>query len=935
MATKKLYKLVAFAGIVAVFLMAAAMLSCDKRSAVSTPENNNHVGINNILVSLSPNQLHLASREAIDSVQVLIAVVDSSGVGVSGIKPTITRTPNIGFMTQPDSTNSLGQTTAAFIAEPGIYRPIDITVTVGNITQTVHLIISGPSSYNLTLSYSPPIPKLIDHEAAPYVITANLVDTTQRGVSGQQVTFAVLNQVGRIGFADPNTTTPITNSQGQVEALFYNTQMDEVLLPDSAIIQAVTRAPFDTGSGYLAASIAVPLRRVHNTLSLQANPQTVVGDGGSSVDVRAFLLDTDGHGIVGDTVKFSNPSHDGYLLATAVTDENGIATNTFTPFPGHNTSITTSIVADYKLGSVVHQAVSNTDVLITPVRTIGHITVSLQKTYIVANGTDSSSIFITVQDSTGGLIADGTVIHLEKSGTGQLSSPQVTTSGGQARAKITAPPNITAPGAKYDTVTVWGNVTDSTIVTVKVAVFYIPGPISQLSFIRPESTVTLVAGSGDTCSVWVLAVDVNGNPVQDGTQISFMHTPVILSSMNPQAAATFNGMATSLYLIGSGTGDDNVTAWILNPANTQDTIKTVHPVVFHCISSTATTLELSASVTNIEVGGTSTQIIATLQDAYGNPLSEGYPVAFDITVSPGTSPIEKPSFDTQSLSEHDTVVTNINGRAILQLYSGQRAGAVSIRACTVPQPPDFLHVCTEKSLVTISSGPPDHITFAFSSNGEAEPPARFVQVGAIVGDQFSNPVQYGTAVYFGLVPPDLANIEGNSFTGGPRPYHSDSTQGVAYTRIIYGCQATFEGIRVIASSAGDSAEVLDTSSTYTLPIYQGEIGLVANPGALWTVDNLHSHRDTSWITATLTDGGGCRIRNGIINFTAPVVGEILGQSIDTTDIDGHAGCMFIIYGDQIPTLPDGRTTIDATVKATLVQKPSVWSVITITCSRPQ
>jgi hypothetical protein len=423
--------------------------------------------------------------------------------------------------------------------------------------------------------------------------------------------------------------------------------------------------------------------------------------------------------------------------------------------------------------------------------------------------------------------------------------------------------------------------------------------------------------------------------VQDGTQISFKHEPVLLSSMNPQAAATFNGMATSLYLVGSGTGDDNVTAWILNPINAQDTIKTVHPIVFHCISSTATTLELSASITNIEVGGTSTQIIATLQDAYGNSLSEGYPVAFDITVSPGADSLEKPSFDTQFLLQHATVETNINGKAILQLYSGRRAGAVSIRACTVPQPPDYLHVCTEKSLVTISSGPPDHINFAFSSNGEAEPPARFVQVGAIVGDKFSNPVQYGTAVYFGLVPSDLANIEGNSFTGGPRSYHPDSTQGVAYTRVIYGCGSTFMGIRVVASSAGDSVEVVDTSTAYTLPIYQGEIGLVANPGALWCLGPAHTQTDTSRISATLTDGGGCRIQGGIINFTAPVVGEIVGQSLDTTDVEGHAYCLFRIHGDQIPTLPDGRTTIDATVKATLVQKPSVWSVITITCARPQ
>ncbi len=934
MATNKFYKLVVYGCIVMAILMAAAMLSCDKRNAVSSPENGGGVpGISNILVSLNPNQLRLASRDAIDTVQVLIAVVDSNGVGVPKVQVHVTRTPSIGFLTQPDSTDDMGQTRALFVAEPGVYDTTRIKVNVGNIIQTALLAISGPTRYTLNLTFSPPIPKLIDHEAAPYTITGNLVDSTQRGVSGQQVIFAVLNQVGRIGFSDPNTTVPVTNSQGLVEALFYNTETDEIMLPDTAVIQAVTRAP--SGSGFLSADVKVPLRPVHNSLTLQATPSTIVGDGASSVSIRAFLLDTDGHGIVGDTVKFSNPTHDGYLLANAITDANGIATNNFTPFAGRDTTIITRIVADYKAGSPVHQAISTVNVTVSPIRSIGFITLSLQKQNVVANAADSSAIFITVQDSTGGLIADGTIIHLEHSGIGVLSAPQVTTTDGQARAKITGPANINGgPSTKVDTITVWGNVTDSTVIKASAVVNYIPGNIFQMAFVSPDSTVNLVAGSGDTCSVWVLAVDVNGNPVANGTQISFRNTPVISSSLTPQAAGTFDGYARSIYLVGSGTGDDNVTAWITNPTNANDTIRTVHPIVFRCLSSSATTLELSASQTNIEVGGTSTQIIATLQDAYGNPLSEGYWVSFDITVSPGADPIDKPSFDTQQLTQHDTVATNINGQAILQLYSGRRAGAVSIRACTVPLPPESLFVCNEKSLVTISSGPPDHINFAFSSNGEAEPPARFVQVGAVVGDRFSNDVQYGTAVYFSLIPNDRANIEGDSYTGGARQYHPDSTAGVAYTRIIYGCLATFKGIQVIASSAGDSIEVVDTSGTYTLPIFEGEIGLMANPGALWTPNQNQTSTDTAFITASLIDGGGCAIEGGIITFVAQVAGEILPPSTDTTDVNGLATCRFVIHGNQIPRLPDGRATIDAGVKATLMQKTSVFSVINITCSTP-
>ena len=944
MATKSYYRLVVIGSLIMVLLGAMAMLSCDKRSAVGSTENGTNIGIGNILLTLSPNQLRLASSEATDSVIVGIAVVDSEGVGVQGARVTITRSPQIGFLTQPDTTNAQGRTTALFVAEPGVYDSTRIIATAGGVTKTALLVISGPSNYTLSLTYSPPVPKLIDHEADPYTITATLVDTTQRGVSGQPVTFAVLNQVGRIGFSDPDITIPRTNSNGIVEALFYNTQNDEVNLPTSANIQAITAAP--SGGGILAASISIPLRRVQNVLTLEATPSQIVGDGTSYSTIRAFLIDSDGHGIVNDTVYFSDLDHKGSIQAINITNANGLATSSYIPFGGTDHPDTARIKAEYRPGSIVHQATATSNVVITPIRSIGIITVSLQKQSLTANGLDTSSIFITVQDSSGGLIADGTLIYLDHTGTGFLSAPQASTSDGQARVKITAPANIVG-GLKIDSIFVSGHLSDSVIVADTAIVTYVPGPISQLEFSYPESTITLIAGSGDTCSVIVCGIDANGNPVANGTQIRFRNDLDSCSSITPSAASTLDGCARTTYLVGSCTGDDNVIAYIPNPANPNDTIRTLHPVVFRCISANATTLSLTASNSNIVVGGASSQIIATLQDAYGNPLTEGYQVAFDITVAPGSrnNPGERPSFDTQFLVEHDTVPTNINGQAIIQLYSGIRSGSVAIRACTVPLPPDSLYVCNEKSLVTISSGPPNFITITFSYTGEALPntPERFVQVGAIVGDRFSNPVQYRTAVYFSLIPPDLGDIEGDSYTGGNRPYHPDSVAGVAYSRIIYGCYNTFDSVRIVASSAGDSAEVVDTSGVFFLPIYEGTIGLTANPGNLWTDNALcnctggpnNNCRDTTLITCTLTDGGGCPIRGGGIVFSAQTAGFIIEPSVDTTDVNGRATCRFYIRGCDIPPTPDGtQAMIEVSVRAVLQQKPDVIGEINITCRRP-
>jgi hypothetical protein len=946
MAASKLLKVVLLGSLIAVMLIIVAIISCDKRTAISNPNDSSQPeNIGNILVNLNPSQIRLPSREATDTVVISIAVMDSQGVGMQGIRVAVTRVPSIGFITRPDTTDANGRTSAVFVAEPGVYDTTRIKVSAGTFTRSALLNITGPTSYTLHLTFSPPVPKLIDHEGAPYTLTATLVDSTQRGVSGQPVTFGILNAVGRIGFSDSTITTPRTDSRGIVEALFYNTQVDE-LLPDTvnvARVQALTAA---SEGGYLLAAMEIPLRRVHNTLTLETASNNVYGDGTDSTIVRAFLLDTDGHGIIDDTVYFSNPQHNGSVGAVRVTDDNGMAVTAFHPYGRVNVPTASQIQAEYRRGSLVHEATALTNITILPIRSIGFITVSLQKQNITANGTDSSMIFITVQDSTGALIADGTTILLGHSGTGQLSTPEVQTTAGQATARIKAPNSIVGPASvKIDTIFVRGEINDSTSVNAMAIVNYVPGPISHLEFVWPTEDVTLVAGSGMIDSVKVAAVDANNNPVANGTQVRFRNE-VATSSLTPQAAATSEGIARSIYLIGSLTGDDNVIAFVPNPSDPNDTIRTSHPVVFRCVSSTATTLELGTTQTNIEVGGASTQIIATLQDAYGNPLHADYYVNFDITVAPGDRAIlhQRPSFNTQTLIEHDTVLTNINGQAIVQLYSGTVSGAVSIRACTIPMPPESLYVCNEKSLVTISSGPPAFINITYSNSGDVVGGAeRFVQVSAIVGDRYANPVQYGTAVYFSLNPPSIADIEGNSITGGTKSYHPDSTNGVAPTRILYGCDATFDTIQIISSSAGDSADITEISPWFYLPIYQGSISLSALPGNLRTDnDSCECHRtqyydckDTANITATLIDGGGCLIKGGIIQFSAITAGEILGQQIDTTDVNGHAYAVYVIHGCEIPPLPDGTgARVEAQVRAVLLQKQDVIGEITIVSTRP-
>ena len=919
------------AGIIMLAVMiTVALISCDKRHGID-PIALQLGDVDDILIALDPPQLYLPSPEDIDTALVLIGVVNADGVGMESVAVRVNCSPPIGLLTQPNDTDSMGTTYSAFVTAPGVYGVVTIGVTAGSKSATRDLYVSGPSEYSMSLNYSPPVPKLIDHEAYPYDVTVTLVDTTQRGVAGQQVRFSILNRVGRISFEDTTITIPRTNSQGIVTALFYNTQDDELNNPDSALIQAVTDP-----TNPIVATVAIPLRQVQNSMSVEAVPPTVYGDGADSTIIRAFLLDTDHLGIVGDTVIFRNPGIDGQYQSTVITNDNGVAETVFRPYADHLG--VTEMVATYR-ENTIHEATDNVNVEILPVRAIALITVSLQKQNVIANGLDSSTIFIFVQDSSGGSIADGTSVFLENTGTGNLSHFQVQTTNGQAKTAIKAPTNIES-GPKVDSIFVWGNSSDTTIVGDTVVVTYVPDVVDRLQIIRPDSMIILIAGSNASDTLQVSALDANGNPVANGTQISFVNE-IPSSTINPPTATTVDGIATAVYLVGSETGDDNVRALVPDPYEPTDSIWSAYPAVYRIISSEATTLVLSASADNIAVGGASCQIIATLQDAYGNPLSEGYFVAFEIKSANGSryAPDEWPSFDTEWGVYYDTVETSINGRAVVQIYSGTIAGPVAIEACTIPLPPDSLFVCDEKSLITISSGPPSHVEASPAPAGEATDPAypeRFVQVGAGVWDVFANPVEYGTAVYFSLIPNDIAEVEGNSYTGGARPYHPDSADGWAFSRIIYGCYGTFDTLRLVAMSAGeDGTPVADTSTPFPLPAYNPNIFIGANPGNLRCDGDLDSDTASSDITALLQDGGGCAVQYGIINFSALNAGSIIGPTEVITDETGLALTVYQIRGSEIPDQPDGIPRIETAVRATLFGYPNVIAEVNIVCTRPQ
>ncbi len=533
------------------------------------------------------------------------------------------------------------------------------------------------------------IPKPVDSEGLPYYIRASLSDSAWQAVPGQPVSFEIIGQVGRIEY--PNSVIPVTNNRGEASALFYNTEADEDLNPDHADLRAIT--PSLDGQGFLVATVTLPQMPAHNTLTLETADE-VIGGSNFQAWLVARLRDTYGHPIATKPVRFSWQAPSGQVLDSAYTNHDGYASVAFTSF--HVTQAeTVQVLAEFRPCTARHASATD-QIMVIPANPYGYINISLQKVTLIADGNDSSMVYITAKDSTGAFVPDGTAIYVEHTGPGFLSAPIVYTHDGRAQSKLTSPANI-IEGPRIDSIFAWFNPVDSVTLADTAVVQYIPGPLAQLSVIYPETTVTLYAGTGDTCSVVMSITDASGNPVGGGNLIWFRNY-ITTSTLSPNPAPIVNGIATTVYQVGNGTGDDIVYSLITRPGNPNDTIRTNPPAYFRCIAGEPNyRLALSASYDTIGVGGQSTLITATLEN-YQPPPFEGPNVAFDLV-----SPVEA-SFDSLQDVYHDTIPTNINGQAMIQLFSRMRSGWVTIRACTVSEPPDSFSACDESTLVYINPG---------------------------------------------------------------------------------------------------------------------------------------------------------------------------------------------------------------------------------------
>jgi adhesin/invasin len=279
-------------------------------------------------------------------------------------------------------------------------------------------------------------------------------------VAGDSVTFTLSGSpAGACGTMNPQSGT--TNSSGQVTSVYISSTT-------SGFCTLTSTEANTGGSGSAVVDQTVspfPPNTPFNVAPITFNPPVVPADGATTATASTVVRDATAAAVAGDTVRFSKgfgPGCLGVLLnggfsATAVTDSSGVASVTYTAGTtiGNCTiNATEAFTGSFASGSETQTVVPNT------------IAASANPSTILANGTSSSTISITVTRFDGTPANSESVVLAGSTVSGQNdcgSFPAAATTNASGQANVVyistttvgfCTINVTDPGGGFATVTI-------------------------------------------------------------------------------------------------------------------------------------------------------------------------------------------------------------------------------------------------------------------------------------------------------------------------------------------------------------------------------------------------------------------------------------------------------------------------------------------------
>jgi len=656
-----------------------------------------------------------------------------------------------------------------------------------------------------------------------------------------------------------------TNASGVAVAKF----VDNGVAADAVITASVGEEEVTVGVKILPAPSFV-------ITNIQSDVDSIYADNGiTTANISIIVRDQENFAVTGETVLFRSTDVDtgdsfGNIFSNIRTDSTGVVTTTFWDQGDiGNAKIEAFVGSDT---AFVMVRVADQPQLVDPIVQLNNTT----PTVASVNGVE---VFV---NNVYGFVPDGTAVTLIASKgefqDGVSSDQQSNSLGGQIEAttvngRVTAFLNVgTTAGTGTITATLDGFV-GSTDFTV------LPGLPTQLVFEEYDAT-PIMAGSGDTRSLTVTLKDLYGNSVGAGKTVAFETNIGNLSlettGTDPlgQATTVFSpGISAGSVEIkstyqGQTGGDENADA-VLVEATGHLTVNSSGVNSIRFATNTEVTMQVA------QTGGVeSYEAVVNLFDLNGNQVDDDVRVWFKLLNAPVGTNINQEVFNVYTDS---TSVLASNGQASISVNSGIESGPIAIQASIVA---DETHnyIMASKANIVVVAGPPAQILVSIGDNNTGEDMGSGVwkvEVSATVIDQWNNPVQPGTVVYFSIPEDEQVDPEYDSNWGisidpaafvGNENADGDTVQGVAFTSVTYDGSYSMKNIVFKALTSNNTGGNVEEFSEIILPFHDINLDIAATPQHLDWVTGDNPNEKVTLVRVEARDGQATPIDDLVLVF---------------------------------------------------------------------
>ena len=531
------------------------------------------------IIDLVANPIRITA-DGVSTSNLIATVLDTTG----GVRPVSDNTPVFfesrggGIVNPRTAYTEDGQVTATLIA--GIVTGMDtIIATVGaGISDTAVVeLVAGPPSI---VDFVDPIRDMYADGLDTQTVWAEVTDAYGNAVTpGLPVNFDI-----SLGYITPSGAT---NDSGFAMA---------VIVSGTSFGTASLSATCGGASGYATLNF-IPYEA--ESLVLVADPPVLTANGSDASELTAVVFDSSGLPVSdGTMVRFGTSA--GIVTPAVSYTSGGVATSTL--FAG--TSPADSVIVTARAGTL---AVDTTYCRFIPgPPAVMYITAS--DSSIIANGADTTRIFVEVFDEFGNPVEPGEEVTFNSS-LGTITSTAYTDSDGRANVRL-----ISGIESGFSNVeAVCGDAEASILIE------FISTEVGQILLTVIPSILT--ADGSSTANVNVIVLDSIGNPVSDGTTVRF--SGLSLGGVSPIFTTTTGGEANAVVTSYTDVGWDTLVVTSGDSTAEQAILFEAGPPAYVWLYPRDSTLMANESDT--------TRIFGQVTDESGNNVRAGLVVNFDIS----------------------------------------------------------------------------------------------------------------------------------------------------------------------------------------------------------------------------------------------------------------------------------------------------------------